>query len=293
MKIIYLANFGNKNSNYIEEDILVELERLGHEVVQIHEKDVKKVLDIKADMLLFHKAGIGKYITLENWVIMLNHITCKKVMWYFDPIDLIRHRENDIETITQYIDYGFLVDDTWRRRHKFDNLYSLKEGVGTIYKGKVIDKFKCDVAFAGRIYGQRERFVAILKNQYGDKFKVFDNVFGQDMADLCASAKIIVAPDFPTNEFYWSSRFYLTLGLGGFLLHPVCYGLQEEFEEGKHYAGYKGEKELLLNIDYFLKNEEERKAIQTQGTKRCLEVGTFKHRLEKILKIVKNGKQTS
>jgi len=286
LKIIYLANFNNKNSNYVEEDIKSALEELGHEVVPVHEKDFKKVLDIKADMLLFHKAGIGRYISLEDWIFMLNHITCKKVMWYFDPIYLFGKREMEIETIAEYIDYGFLVDDTWRRRHKYKNLYSLKEGIGTIYKGKVREEFKCDIAFMGNIYGKREEFVGILKRKYGDKFKVFDNVFRQDLADACVSAKIVVAPDFPTDEFYWSSRFYLTLGLGGFLVHPDVYGLREEFEEGKHFAGYKGLEELVMTIDYFLENEKERKAIQEQGQKRCLKIGTFKNRLKEMLKII-------
>ena len=285
MKIIYLANFGNVNSNHIEEDIQSALEELGHEVIPVHEREVKKVLDIKADMLLFHKAGVGTYINLDEWIMMLNHIVCKKVMWYFDPVNLFGHREKDIETIAEYIDYGFMVDDTWRRRHKFENLYSLKEGIGTVYEGKEREEFKCDIAFAGNLYGQREDFVAKLKQKYGGSFKVFNNVYGQDLADLCKSAKIIIAPNYPTNEFYWSSRFYLTLGLGGFLVHPDCYGLRDEFQEGRHFAGYKGMDELMATIDYYLEDEKARKAIQAEGQKKCLEIGTFKNRLQTMLEI--------
>jgi hypothetical protein len=286
LKIIYFANFNNSGSNFIEEDIKSALEKLGHEVIPVHERDYKKLQNIKADLFLFHKGGVGKYISLENFILLLNHITCKKVMWYFDPIKLFPEREIEIETISQYIDYGFLVDDTWRRRHKFDNLYSLKEGIGTIYEGKFRKELECDIAFAGNIYGKREEFVATLKQIYGNKFKVFNDVFNQDMADLCASAKIIVAPDFPTNEFYWSSRIYLTLGLGGFLVHPDCYGLKPELIEGTHFAGYKGMKELILTIDYFLENEELRKKIQKEGQNKVLESCTFQDRLETMLEII-------
>ena len=285
MKVIYLGNFGNANSNHVEEDIKSALEELGHEVIAVHEKDVKTVPNIKADILLFHKAGVGKYISLDEWILLLNHIVCQKVMWFFDPIQLFQQRETDIETIAQYIDYGFLVDDTWRRRHKFNNLYPLKEGIGTVYKGRFRKEFECDVVFVGSVYGRRGELVNVLTRQYGDKFKVFSNVFGQDLADLCVSAKVTVAPDFPTNEFYWSSRFYLTLGLGGFLVHPDCYGLRDEFEEGTHFAGYKGTKELLVAIDYFLEHEDERKAIAEQGRVQCLEVATFKKRLQKMIAI--------
>jgi len=289
MKVIYLANFNNVPSNFVEEDIKYALEELGHEVIPVHEKDYKKVLNMKADMLLFHKAGIGRYISLQDWIVMLNHITCKKVMWYFDPIKLLPEREQIVETISQYIDYGFLVDDTWRRRHKFDNLYSLKEGIGTVFEGKVRDEFKCDVAFMGKLYGVREQFAGILKDRYRDKFKIFENAYGQNLADACVSAKIVVAPPYPTNEFYWSSRFYLTTGLGGFMVHPDCYGLKEEFEEGKHFAGYRGMDELIPTIDYFLEHEQERKAIQQEGQRRTLEVARFKNRLQTMLDII-NGK---
>ena len=286
MKILYLANYNNTGSNFIEEDIKEALDDLGHEVIPIHETEIKKVLDVEADMMLFHKAGIGKNITAEDWTLFLNRIICKKVMWFFDPVALSYQREADIETIIPYIDYGFMVDDTWRRRHKYENLYSLKEGIGKIYQGKVRPEFKCDIAFVGNIYGEREEFIGTLKKVYGERFKVFNNVFGQDLADLCVSAKIIVAPDFPTNEFYWSSRIYLTLGLGGFLVHPDCYGLREELKEGTHFAGYKNMNELLMTIDYFIEHEEEREAIRKQGQQKCLENFTFKHRLETMLNTI-------
>jgi hypothetical protein len=286
LKIIYLANFGNKGSNFIEEDIKLALEKLGHEVIQVHEKDFKNVLNIKADILLFHKAGVGRYISLQDFIVLLNHVTCKKVMWFFDPIKLYPEREEQIETIAQYIDYGFLVDDTWRRRHKFDNLYSLKEGIGTQYKGVIKKEFECDVAFAGNPYGEREEFVTILKQRFGNRFKIFNDVFGQDLADLCVSAKVMVAPPYPTNEFYWSSRIYLTTGLGGFMVHPDCYGLKEEFKEGTHFAGYKGMNELIITIEYFLDHEEERKQIQEQGQRKCLEVAKFEDRLKTMLEVI-------
>ncbi len=287
MKIIYLGHFNNLNSNRVEEDIKYAFEQLGHKVIAVPEKDIEKLLEYKADMLLFHKAGVGTYIDLNQWVQILSHITYKKVMWYFDPINLIQGREQFIETVADYIEYGFLVDDTWRRRHKYKNLYSLKEGIGhSSGLGHPVDDYKCDVAFAGSVYGEREQFVGLLKNRYGGKFRVFANTFGQNLSDLHASAKIIVAPDYPSDEFYWSSRFYLTLGSGGFLVHPDLYGLKEEFTEGKHFVGYKGWEEMIATIDYFLEHEEERKTIRQQGYKRCLEVATFKHRVEKMLKTI-------
>lgn len=281
MKILYFSHFDNLNSNHIEEAIKKAFEDLGHEVVAVHEKDWRKLSGIKADMFLFHKAGVGTHIDLFRFIEILNHITCKKVCWYLDKV--FGDREDYIEGIAEYIDYGFLVDDTWRRRHKFDNFHCLREGVIDSYIGNPKDEYKCDVAYAGSTYGDREEFVRTLMGYYGNRFKVFNDIFGTELADLHASAKVIVAPKFPSDEFYWSSRFYLTLGSRGFLVHPDLYGLKEEFEEGKHFAGYKGMNELIPTIDYFLEHEEERLSIQQQGYKRCLEVATIKHRVKQIL----------
>lgn len=282
LTILYLGNFGNKKSDNTESHIVNAFEELGHKVIKVNEEDFGEVLDYKPDLFLYHKAGIGTYLSLNQWVKILAHITCPKVCWYFDKI--WNARVEFIETITQFTDYVFLTDDTWRRRHKYNNVYCLMQGIGKKYKGIPREKYKCDVAFAGEVYSQeRQAFVGILKNYYGDRFKVFSDVFNRDLADLCASAKIMVSPDSFIDEFRWSSRFYMTLGNEGFLVHPDLYGLKKEFTEGKHFAGYKNVEELILTIDYFLEHEEERKAIQRQGHKRCWQVATYKLRVEEML----------
>ena len=288
MKIIYFANFDNTNSDNTEQHIKYALEQLGHSVVLVNENKFTdgEILNIKdPDIFLFHKAGVGRTIDTEHFVKLLTYITCAKVCWYFDAIDPIR--ENYIEDIAGYIDLCFLTDDTWRRRHKYDQFHFLPQGIGNedTTLGTFRKEYECDVCFAGGLYSEeRVEFAQILKQIYGDKFKIVNNVFNRDLYDLCASAKIMVAPPYPMNDFYWSSRFYMTLGSGGFLVHPDLYGLRDEFTEGKHFAGY-GKGELVDTIDYYLKHEEERKVIQAQGRKRCLKIATYKDRIKTMLEI--------
>jgi len=298
MKILYLGNFNNKNSDKTEEHIKYAFERLGHEVIPFHEnslkkfEDLKKLTSIKADMFLYHKAGFGKNINRDDLLWIIFHMMPKKVMWYLDKI--YGEREGIVSELIDYTDHVFVTDDTWRRRHKYNNVHCLRQGIGNedMSLGKKRKEYECDIAFTGSIYGERENWAMGLKKIYGDKIKFFHNVFNRDLNDLCASAKIIIAPEYPLDEFYWSSRFYLTLGSGGFLVHPDLYGLKDEFQEGKHFVGYKGFKEMIITINYFLENEEQRKAIQKEGRKQCLKVATYKDRIEQMLNTIYGSTKT-
>ena len=299
LKIIYLGNFSNTGSDRTEEHIKYAFEQLGHEVITIDEKEFfqeentegvltspdMKILNIKnPDLFLFHKAGVGSVITQDYFIKLLNYITCKKVCWYFDKV--FPDREEYIEAVADYSDYVFMTDDTFVRRHNYKNLHCLRQGIGNedTSLGKFKKEYECDVAFTGNVYGVRGEFVRLLDNKYGDKFKLFNNVFNRDLYDLCASAKILVALNFPEDEFYWSSRIYMTLGSGGFIVHPDLYGLKEELIEGRHFAGYKDIREMLGTIDYFLKHEDKRKRIQEEGYRHCIKNLTYQHRIEQMLK---------
>jgi hypothetical protein len=292
MKILYLANFENKGSDKTEKHIKHAFEELGHKVIPIDENDTSGLLNHQdADMFLFHKAGVGRIMDLTGFAQILCHMTPKKVAWYFDKVE--GERNKYVETCAMYADHLFLTDDTWRRRRKYENVHCLRQGIGSEdYRvGKKREEYECDIAFVGSIYGEREKWARQLKTVYGDKIKFFNNVFNEDLYDLCASAKIILAPKYPSNDFYWSSRIYMILGSGGFLIHPDLYGLKDEFVEGKHFAGYRNNKEMIMTIEYFLQNEKERKQIQKQGQEHCLKVATYKKRVEEMLNKV-YGDQT-
>jgi len=308
LKIIYLGNFENKNSDTTELHIKNALINLGHEVIPISERefnDLDKTIDIgdevpperpdvkilnvkNPDLFLFHKGEIGYDILVK----LLNYLTCTKVCWYFDKV--FPDREDYIDLVSAYCEYVFMTDGTFIKRHSYNNIYLLRQGIGTLgipLKGHYNEKYACDVAFTGTIYEGREEFDRILQSNYGNKYKKFNNVFNEDLYDLCASAKVITAPLYPGDEFYWSSRFYIILGSGGFLVHPDFYGLKEEFTEGKHFAGYNDLEEMIKTINYYLEHEEERKAIQKQGQKQCVEKFTYKHRIEEMLDKIYKGRE--
>ena len=291
MKIKYFGNFGNPFSDSTEEHIKFSLEKLGHEVVTFDERDFDMDAIIKepADLFLFHKGGVNFGVELPILIELLNKLTCKKVYWYFDKVN-VGTREIWNTTVIPFVDAAFITDGSWIRRQKYDNVHWLMQGIGDedTTLGKFSKKYECDVAFTGSVYGTRTAFLDGLEHTYGDKFKHFQNVFGRELYDLCASAKILIAPVSIQTQYYWSSRVYMTTGSGGFMLHPRFEGLKTEFEFGKELATFLGGDNLKEKIDYYLhpNNEAERKSIQKAGYEKTINNYTYTHRIEKILKIV-------
>ena len=301
MKIIYLGNFDNPYSDTTEKHIKYSFEKLGHKVIPINERDfyqernqiLEKIHYEDIDLFFFHKAGLDMFgIPPEDIVELLTCITCQKVFWFFDNVEVNdpkRKREKWMELVIPFVDYGFLTDVTWIRRYKYPNLFPLRMGIGdeNLSLGKYQKEYDIPIAFLGAIYGERRNLVTALKKEFGnEKFRVFNNIFGQDLKDFCASCKILIAPSYPGDDFYWSSRIYQIIGNGGFLIHPKFEGLKDEgWIEGKHYVGYKNYPEMVEKIKYYLEHEDERQKIQKTGYKFCIQNFTFTQRIEEMLKI--------
>lgn len=285
MKIIYLGDFSPYTYNS-EKKINNAFKSLGHEVIQIDERDwdlfeiVEKCKS--ADLFLFHK-GVRFGRTPRDLLELLLRVPCKKAFWWFDPVEEFQGRAEFLQTIIPFVDYGFMTNETYIRRNNYDNLIVLRQGFEPKKKGKKRKEYECDVAFTGSIYGSRQILVNGLKKNYGDRFKHFTSVHDQDFRDVCASAKIMIAPKFPSNDFYWSNRIYETLGAGGFLIHPKCEGLKKEYEEYKHFVPYVDGDHLKYLIDYYLEHPKEREQIRKAGQKYTIKNYTYKKRCQELI----------
>ena len=298
MRITY---FGRFNGQYPERHISKALKKK-HQVIEIdvEKGDVRELVKQanKSDMLLFHNAGmdlgieqdIGKlpfYMGLSGLYQLLEKIPCKKVMWYLDRV--VGFGEEYMATILPSVDYAFLNDDTWVRRHTWENIYCLHEGTHKRELGKYREDLACDVAFIGKVYGGRQEIISKLKLALGKKFRMFD---GKDFDDICQSAKIVFVPKWGMNDFYWDNDVYRVLSSGGFLLHPRLHGLKESgVDEGAHFVGYSLEEELGAALDFFLKpeNAEKRKQVAQQGRDYVLSFHTWDKRVEQMLSVIKDN----
>ena len=88
-------------------------------------------------------------------------------------------------------------------------------------------------------------------------------------------------------------RFFETLITGSFLLTnriPELKNLEAYgFKDGIHYAAYETLEDAEEIAKYYIDHEDEREVIAKRGYEQALKTGTYKSRIEEVLKIVSGG----
>lgn len=293
-KVLYFGNFKGEVHS-IDQDILYSLKK-NSDVIAIDLREFKENEDLKiivdkankCDLFLFHAFvpetnELYSQLVLERFVVMLEAIKCKKVLWFLDKI--VGFKMKIITTLYDSLDLIFLADETWLRRFDSDKMFSLHPAASNkVYKGKFKKELSCNIAMLGSLYGERVKQYEFLKKRFGDSFKFFDDKYERDYADVCKSAKIVIVPQFPFDDFYWSDRIYTILNNGGFCVHPRTYGLTEEgFKDGKHYVDYYSEQDLFITLKMLIEDKSLRNGISKEG-KEFIKGYTYEDRLEDIFK---------
>ena len=291
MKVAYVAKHGN-HDNADEDAIGFALEQLGCEVIRIEENKNWGLKHCIADFVLFH-----------HWreVYKISKCRLPKVCWCFDlinwPDPTLERRNQDrikwMEALTPVLDLCFCTDGDWVNQDTSGKLVRLTQGMDERYIGYGLKEgSQVRLLFTGSPNGgeQRKSHIEQLKEKYGEQFKVIDGrarVHQQDLANEFANASIVIAPDAPITDNYWSNRVYLTLGMGGFLLHPYSVTLTQEYNPGKELAYYYSREQLLDDISYYLRHPQEREELRRAGMEKTRQFHTYRHRCERLLAIVK------
>lgn len=295
MKIIYVAKHHSGDNND-EDAISYALELLGHEVIRIFEKSGTQAMFTDGDFLLFHK--------WEDFH-TLSRVKIPCVFWYFDLVKsndpLLVEKRNPLreDWMRQAIPrslLGFCTDGDWVAEDKTGKLVHLMQGADErfIGPGRPNSVEVAPVVFTGLVRNGLSRMMHVeqLQAHLGDRFEIIGNGghrgrrHGRDLADLFASAEIVVAPDGPNTHRYWSNRVYLTLGFAGFLLHPYCELLTRHYEPDTELVYYRSRPELLDKIDYYLSNPQERLRLRKAGYEKTLSHHLYRHRCAELIKIV-------
>lgn len=234
MRICYIAKHGS-GGNDDEGSVNYALVAMGHDVVCVHEDPRKRLVPLDkaakaANLILFH-----------HWpdCLQLRQFSIPKIFWCFDliewdqdPVLYIRsdRRRAWMRQAMLTADLGFCTDGDWVAKYH-GKLHWLPQGADERVVGFGTPRLDIPILFTGISRGggaQRESFVAEMMDRYGKDFVVVEKgCHGRAMADLVASARIVVAPDSPITSRYWSNRVYNVLGFGGFLLHPLAKGLRD------------------------------------------------------------------
>jgi hypothetical protein len=313
VKILFLANHLPED-NRDEEAISHAMRELGHEVVEVQEQaryrtqswtEVRRLAG-GCDWVLFLKHPVVSELQI------LSRVKDRRLaFWYFDmirPVDgdltLARRSDKRVQWMREVIPLcrvGFCTDGDfvadWNYRNGREDLVHLMQGADerTLGLGDPVIENTPPILFTGmRKHGRkRVQHLKELETRYGDKFQVFGNagpnhrVHGRDLANLFASTKIIVAPDGPSTHLYWSNRCYLTLGLGGFLLHPWCRGLEKHYKKGEELIMYHDRTDLEDLIDYYLNEDQGRMDVRLRGLEATRTKNLYRHRCEELVREVR------
>lgn len=304
VRILYIARHNQRNSADDEGAIKHVLEALGHSVMCQQEADTIPYATDTFDFCLFHKwDDSGR----------LASIKCPKIFWYFDLVDWphdptlharCQQRVDWMARILPHVDLGFCTDGDWvtnaqlrsdvigQHSHK---LHWLTQGADERMVGRHAD-FNDNtrtILFTGigRGGGQgRQAFVDFMKRTFGTKFvHVEKGYYGRSLAGLVWNAAIVVAPDSPITHLYWSNRIFTSLGVGAFLIHPRCAGLEGYYEEGTDIVYYPipDHGGLRRLVNRYLDDPAERKRISDNGLRVTQERHLYRHRVVALLRIVK------
>jgi glycosyltransferase involved in cell wall biosynthesis len=111
--------------------------------------------------------------------------------------------------------------------------------------------------------------------------------WGLNMFKIFAQSKIVINRHIGVSGNYANNmRLYEATGMGAMLITDKKKNLNDLFKVGKEVVKYKNAKDLKEKIDYFIKNDEERKKTAEAGQKRTLKDHNYKVRMEELMSII-------
>lgn len=292
MRILYTAKM-NKGCNDNEGAISYALRKLGHHVDCVHENKLRGIWgqvwdQYRPDLLLF-----------QNWKNPpdLSKLPCPKVFWYMDRIDYgddpilekwTEARMKWMNKVTPYVTMGVCTDGDWVNRDTTGKLFHLMQGAD--------ERVACcpdypirehiPLLFTGWIYGRgegRKSWVEELKQTYGRRFVHHTKLFRRPLINAVHKSKIVLAPDGPVSDLYFSNRMALMLSFGAFMLHPYCAHAAEMYEDGKEIVFYKDREDMHKKIRYYMGESKKRHKIARAGYERTMREHLYRHKLQIIL----------
>lgn len=146
---------------------------------------------------------------------------------------------------------------------------------------------------------ERVRMVEFLQKEYGDRFKAYGMGWGngskminnQDKINIYNSCKIAITQNQFFRTSYQSDRCWEILSCGTFAAVQGYPWIDKDLEDGTDCAVWDNLHELKLIIDHFVDNNDtQRNIIAARGCLTFHNKHMWRHRIEEILKSVKQFK---
>jgi spore maturation protein CgeB len=259
------------------------------------------------------KFGAKKMSKMLREAVYLYH---PDILFYFHFHDWIEHgvwkeisNELPTKTIIMLADDQWLYEETrpvwtlfnlvvttdsegYEKRHKegFTNVFLTQWACNHfLYKNLNLPR-TYDVSFVGRCYGERRTFIDTITRK-GINVATFGLGWGDggrvsqaDLIRIYNESKISLNLSFTSKKgkVQIKGRDFEATGCGSLLLTKDTKEIAEYFVPGKEIITYRDSNDALQKIEYYLKNEDERKRIARNGYERLVKEHTMEKRFQEI-----------
>lgn len=270
---------------------------------------IKTTQEYQPDLIFILKGDLIQPETLHA----IKSKDCQIISWWVDNPLFYFKDYPQVEKQLKLIDALFIYD--------YDNLEILKQkGVKNlfylpcaydpkIYRPKQINlsekkRFHCEIAFIANYYPERGEFLKHTQGLdivvWGRGWKNFlkNNHFppnvlrAKGLSGESVSAVYNISKICPNVHHVQSRggglnmRTFEIPGAGGFQLSDYIEGMEEHFEIGKEIITYQSPEHFRQLAEYYLKHEDERKAIAKRGYERAVRDHTYEQRLKKVFQVL-------
>lgn len=313
LRITYVGKH-DSGGNDDEGAVAHALRVLGHEVTCVLVQDRQRAHPFPpGDMLLFNKCN--------DWEV-IKAFEGHRVLWYWDRVvepgdsTLVRRNEarrSYVERAMEAATLSFFTDGDWsfgcNLKHEMDTVkvpadvdkplkaHWLPQGFDErqMFPDLRPEK-RIPILFTGSTRGcglGRLKWFQAMQERWGsDFYHVEHGVHGERLAMLIRQAKVVVAPDAPVSDRYWSNRVYGVLGMGGFLIHPRSKGLYQQYNP-LELIGYGGLpdtdaiSELHEYVEFYLNSPSSRDELAALAHKTTMQHHLYRHRCEGLIEEVR------
>lgn len=225
---------------------------------------------------------------------------CRCLFWMMDIYNHFTRSTKLLEN-SLFCDYrtatGYGTCTLWSERINLP-VYHVIDGSDTSIYYPTNTSKKYDVTFIGGTDRERDSVYRFLKNKFKVRFfgPKYSNRFirPDEFRDICCSSKIVLNISRSSLEGYSSLRLWNLLACGSMVLTKHIPNMSERLglENKKHIVEFKNFMELQRNLEYYLKNDDERTDIGNNGLEFLRNNRTWKHSANEIVELVtsKNGK---
>lgn len=278
---------------------------------------VEQCMKFKPDMLLVFK---GDTIFAESLKLIKRKIRPIMATWwvddpfcYWDGACNIRPYEHTLKSLFLW-DHFFIFETYSLKRLKrigVKKAYYLPNATDSDYFYKIhkVNKedkiyYGSDLSFIGTPCRQRGAMIKALRNynniklwavpgmpwkdEYFKKYQIKNDLKFNEIRKIHNYTKINLNNHFFVNTTGANLRTFDIPACGGFLLTDRMSDITDNlYKEGQEVIVYDSLDDLRKKVDYYLKNEKERKEIAENARQTTLKKHLYEHRVKELLEVVR------